>query len=181
MLFHSRMFLMSCTLALSSLPHLSAQSVEVFGGYTLGNIKPQETLNRNTTNGWNTSITGYPRSRFGLTADFAGAYATVNNDGAPSVDARQYTFMAGPQVRLFRKERFETSVRALVGGARREFGTTEQTSVSALFGSNFDVNMSKRVALRFSPGMNLTNFNNEVQRDFRFSVGPVFRFGGGER
>ncbi len=142
--------------------------------------------------GWNTTITGYPAARFGITADFAGYYgdartAASDSSGSPTSGIHQYSFMAGPQFRLFRKERFETSLRAVFGGAHgRLLGPNSSTNVlddttfAALFGSNFDVNLSKKVAIRFSPGIYLTQFNGETQRNFRFSVGPVFRFGGRE-
>ena len=59
------------------------------------------------------------------------------------------------------------------------YNALNETTFAALFGSNFDVNVSRRVALRFSPGMYLTQFGaSQTQKNFRFSVGPVFRFGG---
>ena len=201
MTFHFRMLLMSCAVALFGVQHAAAQSVEVFGGYTITNMRPEQTFNRTSMNGWNTSITGYPTSRFGITADFAGFYTTVNSTSDASassqaVSLRQYSFMAGPQFRLVRTKRFETSFRAIFGGAHGyvpdssvvpagipalTYNPLDQTTFAALFGSNFDFNVSRRVALRFSPGLYLTQYGaNETQKNFRFSVGPVFRFGHGD-
>ena len=196
MTFPSRMFLMSAPRR-SRTPAYAAQSVEVFGGYFVANMKPENSaLNRTTMNGWNTSITGYPTSRLGFTADFTGSYANVRPTSSNSdISLHQYSYMAGPQFRLLRKEHFEISTKALFGAARGYIpddslpsGLTlpnnvlDQTAFAAQFGSNIDINVSKRMALRFSPGLYLTQFGtDQTQKNFRFSVGPVFRFGGGER
>ena len=203
MTFHTRAFLLSCA-ALLGAQLIAAQSVEVFGGYFVANMRPENSsLNRTTMNGWNTSVTGYPTSRLGFTADFTGSYANVRPPSSVSSNAaaaslsdvgiHQYSYMAGPQIRLIRKERFETSVKALFGAARGyvpdgslpagstfAFNSLDQTAFAAQVGSNFDVNVSRRMAIRFSPGLYLTQFGDETQKNFRFSVGPVFRFGGGE-
>ena len=42
----------------------------------------------------------------------------------------------------------------------------------------FDYNVSKKFALRFSPGFYMTQFGGQTQHNFRFSVGPVFKIGG---
>ena len=183
-------------LAICAAQIAAAQPLEVLGGYTIGKMKSDNYATHDTMNGWNTSIAGYPTSRLGIAVDMAGFYSTVQTtDGSlPAVTVRQYSFMAGPQLRLFRTRRFETSFRALIGGARwhtpeaSEYagstavsdGSYDQTTVAALVGSNFDINLSRKVALRFSPGMYITHYGHETQRNFRFSVGPVFRFGGGD-
>jgi hypothetical protein len=199
MRFQFRALLLSGTLALLGLQQLTAQTYEVFGGYTLGKMKPEEDVNLSKMSGWNTSFTAYPVSRFGLTADFAGYYgdahptvtgseasgSTVNN---PAVALRQYSFMAGPQVRLMRRSRFETSFKALFGGAHAYVPGSSvpsgmpdpfnATTFASMIGSNIDVKVSKKFALRFSPGTYITRFGGDTQMNFRFSVGPVFKFGG---
>src|SRR5262245_43647507 len=153
-----RMLVISGALALFGVQHLAAQSLELFGGYTINRMKPEQDINKANMNGWNTSITGYPFGRFGITADFAGSYAnvqptiTASNGTAttlPAVSLRQYSFMAGPQVRLFKKGRLETSARGLIGGARGYisgsrsttsafYWCSAQTRPTALIGSNLD-------------------------------------------
>jgi len=182
MSFHTRLLLLFCALALVA----SAQPVEVFGGYTLGKMKGEPDSNRSTMTGWNTSVTGYATSRFGLTADVAGFYGELAANGAEPVSARLYSFTVGPQVRLFRRARFETSVRALFGAAHGHVPSSthpglDETTFAANIGSNFDIKVSRRVSLRFSPGMYITQFgDNQTQKNFRFSVGPVFKFGSGD-
>jgi hypothetical protein len=156
-------------------------------------MKPDNGANSATMNGWNSTVTAYPWSRIGLTADFAGYYGTssgtytlANGSTVTAYDfsIRQYSFMAGPQIRLLHNQHIETSVRALFGGAYGYVPGTDSNIVdpatfAALFGSNFDVKVSKRVSMRFSPGLYVTRFGDgQTQKNLRFSVGPVFRFGG---
>jgi hypothetical protein len=159
-------------------PYAAAQKFEAFGGYSVTRMKTEKDFEPANTHGWNASFTAYPTSRLGFTTDVAGYYSTLGHGSDPAVSLRQYTFMAGPQVRILRKERFETSFHALFGAARGEVpGSADETTFAANFGTNFDVKVSRRVAMRFSPGLYLTQFGTETQRNFRFSVGPVFRFG----
>src|SRR5262249_47908142 len=182
-----------CMAAFAGLQGLQAADVEVFGGYSMTRMRPDNGSNNENMNGWNSSVTAYTWSRLGFTADFAGYYGTTSGahglaDGvlvtAPNSDIRQYSFMGGPQVRLFRTQRIETSFRALFGGAYgyvpgNNGNLADQTTFAALFGSNFDVKVSKRVSMRFSPGMYLTQYgSNQTQKNLRFSLGPVFHFGG---
>ncbi len=194
MTFRSQIFLILCAITSPVIQQATAQTYELFTGYSVTRMKGETDSNRATMNGWNTSITGYPTSRFGLTADFAGFYGsapatasvnggTITTDGSGPLSIRQYSFMAGPQVRLLQKGRLKTSFKALFGGAyeyvpTNTYGTYSQTTFAANFGSNIDIKASKRVAIRFSPGLYLTQYGNSgTQKNFRFSVGPVFKFG----
>ena len=180
---------MSCALAALSLQLASAQSNELFGGFTVGKMRSDTNTFEPTMNGWNTSLTHYFTPRLGGTVDVAGFYGSVRPAPATQdISLRQYSFMAGPQFRLLHRDRFDTSLKALFGGtygyvpasSATGYRRVDDSTFSALFGSNFDWNLTKKVALRFSPGMYLTQYNGETQTNFRFSVGPVFRFGGGE-
>ena len=199
MIFRNRLCLvLLLMLATAGSQLLTAQTVELFGGYTATKMKPENSSHL-AFNGWSSSITGYPTKRFGLTADFAGVYGSVapslsTSTGAttnmPSVNVRQYSFLAGPQIRLLTREKFSTSFRALVGAASgyvsnpptvpngMSYDSLSQTKFASLIGTNFDYNISKKFAIRFSPGLYITQFGGETQRNFRFSVGPVFKFGG---
>jgi hypothetical protein len=190
-----RLMMASC-LAIAATQGMKAADYEVFGGYSVTRMRPANSdngANQATMNGWNTSIAAYPWSRIGFAADFAGYYGTATGNytlagGVPvtaaDTDIRQYSFMAGPQVRLLHNRHIETSVHALFGGAYGyvpgEVSTrTDQTTFAAVFGSNWDVRISRRLAMRFSPGLYLTQFgDNQTQKNVRFSVGPVFQFGG---
>ncbi|MFN0104814.1 MAG: hypothetical protein ACKV2U_22365 [Bryobacteraceae bacterium] len=172
--------------ALTPLLASAAPAVDLFTGYSLGMVQPDRATSRAKLNGWNTSATVYPFSgfgyRLGLTADVAGVYGAINGAAAPS-NAEQYSYMAGPQFRVIRTKRFETSFKALAGGAHAHTlgdSTVKDTSFAALIASNFDINLNRRVAFRMSPGMFLTRFGHgETQKNFRMSAGLVFRLGGG--
>jgi hypothetical protein len=176
----------ACAMALAGLQGLHAADLEVFGGFTVGKLKTDSDTKSASMSGWNGTMTAYATSRFGITADFAGYYGTAKlttADSSTSVTTRQYSFMGGPQVRLFQKGRLETSVRGLVGAAYGYipgpgYSSYSQTSLAALVGTNVDLRLSRRVSMRFSPGLYITTFGDQTQKSFRFSVGPVFRFGG---
>jgi hypothetical protein len=174
----------------------NAQSTDIFGGFAGGAMKPEHD-DRFTVHGWNASLTRYFNSRFGVTADFAGLYGDFTQSGTSAaanetIATRQYSFMGGPQVRIIHKDRFETSFKVLVGGvhgylpdgvlpAGATFNETDQNALAAAFGSNLDFRISRKVSLRVSPGFYLTRFGTEeTQKNFRFSIGPVFHFGGRE-
>jgi len=193
MTFRTRLLTMLAFAAFASVQSLPAADTEVFGGYSFTNMRPDNGADSVTINGWNTAITTYLWGRLGVTADVAGHYGTATaiypatagvtfNSADSSI--RQYSFMAGPQIRLLHNQRIETSFRALFGGtyayAPDASAIAGQSTFSALFGSNLDVKVSKRVSMRFSPGLYLTQFGeSQTQKNFRFSVGPVFRFGSG--
>jgi len=197
MSFRSRFLFLPCALGLFATQHIAAQSLELFGGVTVANMKPEKDYHNLTMSGWNTAFTLYPTYRLGLAADFAGYYGTAQAAPGVSTDqsefgVRQYSFLAGPQFRLIHKRLFDTSFKALFGAARgyaldvpgslsSTHGSFDETKFTALFGTNFDLNISRKVALRFSPGIYVTQFGpSETQTSFRFSFGPVFRFGGSE-
>ena len=182
MTFTTRIMLMTCAAAALAVPHAAAQTFEAFGGFSGANMKPKNGYEETTMKGWNTSISAF-KGRFGLTADFAGYHGTATTPAGVSADTRQYSFMGGPTIRLLRRERFSTSVRALVGAARGyadvDGGSINEQTLAALFGGNFDVHLSRKISLRFAPGVYITQFGtNQTQTNFRFSIGPVFRFGG---
>jgi hypothetical protein len=183
--------LIACTIVAAGLVPAAAQPLEIFGGYTLGRMRPDD-FTRATVTGWDTAITAYVTSRIGITGDIAGYYGTahpIDDSGdagsLAAASVRQYSFMAGPQVRLLRTRRIETSARALIGAAHSDIRNTasypqDQNSIAALIGSSLDIKVSRRIALRFSPGMYITHFGGQTQRTMRFGIGPVFRLGGGE-
>jgi hypothetical protein len=193
MTFRIRQLMLLGVLGAAGLQCALAADLEVFGGYSVTRMKPENDANSATMNGWNTSIAAYPWKRFGLTADFAGYYGsasgtyTANNGStitADGLDIRQYSFMGGPQIRILQSRHIETSFHALFGGAYGYVpgpngNLADQTTFAALFGSNFDVKVSLRISMRFSPGLYVTQYGtDQTQKNLRFSVGPVFKFGG---
>src|SRR5512140_3062816 len=95
-----------CVIALGA--PLSAQDfprVKVFGGYQYTRIG-----GLTGTNGWNAAVTADLNRWVGITADFSGAYKSVEDVGA-----KAQTYTVGP-VFSRRGERFTPYVHALFGG-----------------------------------------------------------------
>ena len=57
------------------------------------------------------------------------------------------------------------------------YGGFNQTKFAMLVAVPVDFTVTKLIAIRFEPGIYVTDFSKEKQSNFRFSVGPVFRFG----
>lgn len=178
--------LASLVVALAALP-AAAQPVDVFAGFSMANMRPPNESLRTTLNGWNGSVTVYKFNRLGFTADAAGQYGTTNTAAYGTLNVHQHSLMAGPQIRLLARRRFETSFKALFGAAKGHVPVStgypaDDTAFAALIGSNFDINLSRRVAFRMSPGMFLTRYGNELasgtQKNLRLTAGLVFRLGG---
>lgn len=150
-------------LALLSLP-LAAQTTELFTGYSWLSLRPTATADRNNLNGWHTTLSYFPTRRLGLAADFGGNYGTLD----------QHSFLFGPQLRLLRRARIETSFRALFGTVR----ANGNNAFGSAIGGAIDISINKRIKWRIQPGIFLTRYNGDLERNFRLSTGPVFTFGG---
>lgn len=182
----TRLTISLVVLALAALP-AAAQPVDLFAGFTMAKMTPANESLRTTLNGWNSSVTVYKFNRLGFTADVAGQYGSTNSATYGTINVHQHSLMAGPQIRLLSRQRFETSFKALFGAAHGHVPLATgypagDTAFAALLGSNFDVNLSRRVAFRISPGLFVTRYGDEfasgTQKNLRFTAGLVFRLGG---
>lgn len=160
---------------------------DIFAGYSLLRVDPGDGLDHVNVNGWNLAVTGYLNPRFGLTFEGAGYYKSVDvltSIGPIDVDLDLYTFMVGPQIKLFKKGPVTSSLRIVFGGAKgggelqNGVDFTTETVFAMSVGTAYDIRLGKRVAWRFSPGFLLTRFADETQHNFRFSTGLVFYLGG---
>src|SRR6266850_4070514 len=187
--------------------------VEVFGGYSYLQLTEQSRtpLKSASLNGWNASVKLNVMPRIGLLADFGGNYGergltpyTINNltkpgelirvEAAPG-DMHQHTFLFGPEVRLFRRDRLTVNVRALMGVAhtnvlvlplrepiQRPAGSPPITQRSfpsasmfaASFGGSVDYRITDRLSYRIvQPELLLTRIDTGNQYNFRLSTGLV--------
>lgn len=83
-------------------------------------LGPGEGLDHVNGNGWSLAVTGNLNPRFGLTFDGAGYYKSVEvltSSGPVDVDVDLYTFMVGPQVKLFKKGPLSSFLCIVFGGA----------------------------------------------------------------
>ena len=181
--------------------HAQSNTADVFGGFSYAKANPESTLPRQSMNGWAGSAAGFANHWFGAAFEIAGQFGDIpapsSVAGAPSLNFKEYSYMAGPQFRFLNQKRVQSDLRLLVGGVFGQvnlsssttpaqvsqlgsagYGGFNQTKFAALFAVPVDVAVSKLVAIRFEPGFYITQFNQASQSNFRLSVGPVFRFGG---
>lgn len=164
-----------------------------FGGGYL-RFRPGSSLQHINESAWNVGITDYNWGKIGLTADFRGYYGTtftgINEfqKFAPSIS--QYTFMAGPQVRLFEGQHWAWAANVLVGGGHGNFGTgtgglpptliglyPDATVVNLSVGVPIDYNLGPGLAIRLTPNYLMTDYGSELQHNLGFNAGIVYRFG----
>jgi hypothetical protein len=179
---------------------LAAQDnrAELFGGYVYTKANPISPLPKENMSGWVGSVTGYATSWFGVGGEISAVFGDLSSaQGGPAPHGKEYSYLFGPQFRFLNGKRVQSSVKVLLGGvfgqvslASATTGTQQQallasgyqgfnqTKFASLFAVPVDVTVTKLVAIRFEPGLYLTGFNKETQSNLRFSVGPVFRFGG---
>jgi hypothetical protein len=168
---------------------------EIYGGGGYTRFRPGDSLQHINEAVWNGGFTDYLWGRLGLTGDLRGYYGTAfippnpYNIFKPAIS--QYTFMAGPQYRIVRREHWAVSGQLLAGGARGYFnangaefpGTlvglwSNGTSFSLAVGVPIDYNIAPGFAFRIQPGYWLTTFGDTVQvKNLGFTSGLVFRFG----
>ena len=169
---------------------------EVYGGGGYTRFRPGESLQHINESLWNGGFTDYLWGRWGLTGDLRGYYGTAfitpnpYNIFKPSIS--EYSFMAGPQYRIVRREHWAISGQALVGGAKGNFNAASSgvppgtfvglwgqgVDFSLALGVPIDYNLGPGLAARIQPGYWLTTFGGTAQvKNIGFNAGIVYRFG----
>jgi opacity protein-like surface antigen len=154
---------------------------DVFGGYQFTSV--DDSLNGNghvALNGWNTSVTGYLKPNFGITADISGAYGTPNEFGF-DVKTSDYFYLFGPTFRTTGNDRASLFAHALFGAAhaKGDIGgiTATDNAFAMAFGGGLDLKSTKNISLRVGQFDYLySHFSGEKQNNFRYSAGVVFHF-----
>jgi hypothetical protein len=164
-----------------------------FGGGYL-RFRPGSSLQKINESAWNVGITDYIAGKLGVTADFRGYYGTtytnVNEFQVFSPSVSQYTFMAGPQLRLYEGQHWAWSGNVLAGIGHGNFGTgtgglppqliglyPDANVVNVSVGANIDYNLGPGLAIRLTPNYLLTDYGSELQHNLGFNAGIVYRFG----
>lgn len=164
-----------------------------FGGGYL-RFQPGSSLQHINESAWNLGVTDYVRGKIGVTADFRGYYGTTFTNVnefqvfAPSIS--QYTFMAGPQVRLYEGQHWAWSANALVGVGHGNFGTgtgglpptliglyPDGDALNVSVGASLDYNLGPGLAIRLTPQYTLSRYGGDTQNNLGFNAGIVYRFG----
>lgn len=161
-----------------------APAYELFVGYSYLSLDQGESFDRRSLNGFNASFTGNFNRYFGLTSDFGFHKGSVdageNPVGVRDTDFHQFTYLFGPQVTMLRNRRATLAVHALFGGAKAhtDFNSVDRTAFAMDLGGSIDLHVTDTISLRVAqPGLLLTRFNSESQKNFRYSAGLVFNFG----
>lgn len=164
-----------------------------FGGGYL-RFRPGSSLQRDSESAWNVGITDYVKGKLGVTADFRGYYGTaftyINQFQVFSPSISQYTFMAGPQVRLFEGQHWAWSGFALAGVGHGNFGTgtgglpptliglyPDGNALNVTAGASLDYNLGPGLAVRLTPNYLLSRYGSDTQNNLGFNAGIVYRFG----
>ena len=181
---------------------MSAQdaSGEVFGGYSYVKATPLVAAPKTNMHGWMGGAGAYVNRWFGVGMEIAGQFGDIpapSGVTAPALSSKEYSYLAGPQFRFVQTERIQVAAKFLLGGVFGQvrvdpttsataaaqlsaagYSSFDQTKFAMLFAFPIDAGISKHVGIRFEPGVFVTDFSKTKQSNFRFSVGPVFRFGG---
>jgi hypothetical protein len=174
-------------------------TAEIFGGYSYAKANPEVALPKQNMHGWVASVSGYANRWFGAGVEIAGQFGTLpppSGVTAPDLSFKEYSYMAGPQFRFLDMKRVQSNFKILLGGAFGQvnlasstsaaasqalgaagYSGFNQTKFAALFAVPVDITVTRLIGLRVEPGLYLTDFSKTKQSNFRFSVGPVFRFG----
>jgi hypothetical protein len=172
---------------------------ELFGGYTYAKVNPEVPLPKQNASGWVGSAGGYVNRWFGVGVEISGVFGDIpapSGVSAPNLHFKEYSYLAGPQFRFLDRAKVQSSFKLLLGGvfgqvnldtstaatAVQALGTAgyagfNQTKFGMLMAVPVDYTITKTIGIRFEPGIYVTDFSKEKQGNFRFSVGPVFRFG----
>jgi opacity protein-like surface antigen len=155
--------------------------IEVFGGYSYTNFKPEGTAGINLDYGWNGAMQFNVNRLIGFTADASGHYSTP----VAGVNFNSYSFLVGPVVsnRIAWGTPF---VHALAGANRTSISTSglsaSDTSFAMAFGAGFDINATRRVSVRLVQIDYLFTRHGtapmNIQNNVRVSAGVVFQLGG---
>lgn len=164
-----------------------------FGGAYL-RFHPGDTKQHNNEAGWNVGVTDYLRPKLGVTLDVRGYYGTAyignNPYGIFQPSISQYSFLVGPQYRLYMKPRWAISIQGLAGFGHGNFDTgtgglpasylglyNNGTAFNASLSVPLDYNLSPGLAVRLTPTYLFTNYGSSTQENLGVNAGVVYRWG----
>lgn len=155
--------------------------VRVFGGYSYLNVDTNDLSSRQSMNGWESSVSFNANKWVAGEVGIAGYYR--NNVLGSGIDARNYSFLAGPRFNAG-PAFFHTlfGLDHLIGSV---FGlSASQNSFAIAIGGGLDAKLSGHWGVRSSVDFVITHHNlfggpGVAQNNFRFGGGIVYRFGRG--
>jgi hypothetical protein len=167
---------------------------EVGGGGGYLRFRSGEDLQRNNEVTWWVSGTYSMNQKLGILASAQGSYGnakvgnTIYNIENPQIS--QYTFMAGPNYRLYAKEKYAASVFGMAGAGIGKFDSGSKgipaanlgmwpSETRAVFsvGANLDYNFYPNLAARVTPLYLGSTWGGTIQNNLGVNVGLIYRFG----
>jgi hypothetical protein len=169
---------------------------EIFGGSGFLRLRPGPYLQNVSVFGFDAGVTRYLNNKLGITADgrgyFGNAYVGDLNSGLnffePSVSS--YSISAGPQYRVYMRQKWSVSALGMAGVARDVFygnsqglpGTLlgfypNEWRLTATVGAPIDYNLGPGLSVRVTPNYYLTNWGGQIQNSRGFTGGINYRFG----
>lgn len=160
----------------------SAQTLDVFAGYSFVHTSPGAQLSSFNANGGVASA-ALNFGWLGGVIEVGGVHAS--HIGGVDVDATAETVMAGPKISIFRGAKLSPFAQALVGFIHTNPGYSQQTinhnTLAVAPGAGLDWNATRHLGIRLAQvdylftrmptSTNQVNWNN-----FRYSTGIVVRF-----
>jgi hypothetical protein len=168
---------------------------EVAGGGGFLRFEPGPYLRRDNQIDWATSGTYYFTDAYGVVADVRGHFGDTSlpnsiYNGVYHPLITEYTMMAGPQWRFYRKEKYAVSGHVLAGLSMGNFdggskgipapllGMWPTANVfAASAGVNFDYNFYPNLAFRVQPTYLYTHFGGANQNNKGMNFELLYRFG----
>lgn len=167
---------------------------EVGGGGGYLRFQSGEFLQRNNEVNFWVSGTRYFNPKLGILADVRGNYGnakvgnTIYNISNPQIS--EYTFMAGPNYRVYSKMKYAASVFGTVGAGIGKFDSGSKgipaanlgiwpSETRAVFsvGANLDYNFYPNLAARVTPNYLGSTWGGKIQNNVGVNVGFIYRFG----
>lgn len=170
---------------------------EIFGGGGYERFRPGEYLKKDSQVNWNVNTTYYFSPKLGIVGSAQGSFghATTYTVGSyvtyvPSAQINEYFFMAGPNYRFYRKEKFALSAQAqggigwgIFGGGSKDIPPVDlgiwpdQARPAFSLGLNADFNLFPNLAIRITPAWLGTTFGGNLQNNVGLNAGVLYRFG----
>jgi hypothetical protein len=168
---------------------------EIGAGGGFLRFEPGPLLRRDDQIDWATSAAYYLTPQYGIVADVSGHFGDTslpNNFYTiyhPLIT--EYTFMAGPQWRFYRREKYAISAHVLGGDAMGNFDggshgvpapllgmwPDSNKTFAASVGVDFDYNFYPNLAFRWEPAYVYTHFGGASQNNKGMNFELVYRFG----
>lgn len=167
---------------------------EVGGGGGYLRFRSGENLQKNNEVTFWLSGTRYFNQKFGIVGQVSGAYGnakvgnTIYNISNPQIS--QYTFMGGPNYRVYARDKTSISVFGMAGAGIGKFDSGSkgipaadlglwESQTRAVFsaGANIDYNFYPNLAFRVTPVYLGSTWGGTIQNNLGVNIGVVYRFG----